>query len=216
MLWHDGYNRPLVQWDRFDYSKNQLQEIKSDLYDHLNICNFSSSEIDEIFRSLETVKWNLDEYFRSHSYNKIWNRSKRYDVLEFLLEYAPIRDLFNTYDLLANWSAFKSPDGSNTWKEKDNDYCILDENSICRLFFCNNEKDVWEYFADGYGNYREMVEYYYERKYHDGDDSVLPFLMYLINPNDRFHNLSRKKYQSAPQYDEVIQLLKDYYFVNEI
>ena len=193
MLWHDGYNRPVVQQNRFDFSINQLQEIKSDLYDHLNICNFSSSEIDEIFRSLETVKWNLDEYFRSHSYNKIWNRSKRYDVLEFLLEYSPIRDLFITGGTLAEWDAFKNPDDSNTWKEKDNDYCILDENSICRLFFCNNEKDVWEYFADGYGNYREMVEYYYERKYHDGDDLVLPFLMYLINPNDRFHNLSRKK-----------------------
>ena len=61
MLWHDGYNRPLVQRDRFDFSINQLQEIKSDLYDHLNNCNFSSGEIDEVFRSLETVKWNLDE-----------------------------------------------------------------------------------------------------------------------------------------------------------
>ena len=114
---------------------------------------------------------------------------------------------------MAEWDALKNPDDSNTW-QKDNDYCFLDENSICRLFFCNDEQDVWEYFADGYGNYREMVEYYYERKYHDGDDSVLPFLMYLINPNDRFHNLSRKKYQSAPQYDEVIQLLKDYYEMN--
>ena len=43
---------------------------------------------------------------------------------------------------------------------------------------------------------------------------MLPFLMYLIKPNDRFHNLSRKKYQSAPQYDEVIQILKDYYEMN--
>ena len=213
MLWFDGYNRPVVQMDRFDFSINQLLEIKSNLYDHLNNCNFSSGEIDEVFRSLETVKWNFDEYFRSHSYNMIFNRSNRYTVLEYLLEYAPIRDLFVTGGTLAEWDALKNPDDSNTWK-KDNDYCILDENSICHLFFCNDEQDVWAYFADGYGNYREMVEYYYERKYHDGDDSVLPFLMYLINPNDRFHNLSRKKYQSAPQYDEVIQLLKDYYEMN--
>lgn len=212
MLWYDGYNRPVVQQNRFDFSINQLQEIKSDLYDHLNNCNFSSSEIDEIFRSLETVKWNLDEYFRSHSYNMIFNRNNRYKVLEYLLEYAPIRDLFVTGCTLAEWDAFKNPDDSNTWKEKDNDYCILDENSICRLFFCNDEKDVWEYFADGYGNYREMVEYYYEKEYHDGDDSVLHFLMYLINHYDQLvYFYTRKRYQSVPRYNEVIELLKEYY-----
>ena len=211
MLGFDGYNRPVVQMDRFDFSINQLLEIKSDLYDHLNNCNFSSGEIDEVFRSLETVKWNFDEYFRSHSYNMIKNTRIRYDVLEFLLEYSPIRDLFITGGTLAEWDALKNPDDSNTW-QKDNDYCCLDENSICRLFFCNDEQDVWEYFADGYGNYREMVEYYYEKEYHDGDNSVLPFLMYLINHDDPFlYSCTRKKYRSVPRYNEVIELLMEYY-----
>ncbi len=212
MIWFDGYNRPVVQQNRFDFSMHQLQEIKSDLYDHLNNCDFSSGEIDEVFRSLETVKWNFDEYFRSHSYNIIMNRRNRYEILEFLLEYSPIRDLFITGGTLAEWDAFKNPDDSNTWKEKNNDYCFLDENSICRLFFCNDEQDVWEYFASGYGNYLTMVEYYYSCNYNDGDDSVLPFLMYLINHYDQLvYFYTRKRYQSVPRYNEVIALLKDYY-----
>ena len=110
------------------------------------------------------------------------------------------------------WDAFKNPDDSNTWKEKNNDYCFLDENSICRLFFCNDEQDVWEYFASGYGNYLTMVEYYYSCNYNDGDDSVLPFLMYLINHYDQLvYFYTRKRYQSVPRYNEVIALLKDYY-----
>ena len=57
-----------------------------------------------------------------------------------------------------------------------------------------------------------MVEYYYEKEYHDGNDSVLPFLMYLINHYDRLvYFYTRKRYQSVPRYNEVIALLMDYY-----
>lgn len=202
MIWNKNDNRPLDYKKRLALPKYELEErmINDVLY------RFSSDQKDEALRSLELSKWDIDEYFYGHSYNLISDRYLRYTVMQALLEYSPIREVFFTNDFLACWSAFETPGGRNTWKDKDG-FSYLDENSICRLFFCDNEQDVWEYFADGNGDLFLITEYYSQC-----DETELPFLMYLLNHTDPFIEYTTgEKYRLVPRYDEVIDLLKDYY-----
>lgn len=111
----------------------------------------------------ESVKYNPYDYMYKRLYDKIADEIEKREIFELILEFSPLRKIFGNY----NWCLIGLPSLNLDWIKSNSKYefNVLNNTEanyrkICYLFFCETEHDFWDYFSFGYGDIKEMYDYY--------------------------------------------------------
>lgn len=217
MIWDYCYNRPLGFVRKAQLTPDELKkEVEERLgiapgYSFYSDAEYSEEAERQIRASLESVDYDMNEYLQTHSYNMIEDEHVREGFLiAHFLSKSPSDEIFyfdeteiSRIDILTEaedkvWGRFDKKSGTKRISKFD---------VYCRLYFCENEQDIWDIFADGVGNIDEMFDYYYYNQ--DDDDKAYEFLMYVYHCKNKFYHR-----ETCPQSvkNRIINILINVYF----
>ena len=222
MIWNYAYNRPLEQLQRKTINPKFFRiEVGKWLRDMKNHWSHIESESEEerlakekainqnIRSAMNAVGYDLDKFMLSHAYYQIEDSyARRCFLFRVCFEHSPSRTFMpHNFDENegGNIRIFSKAEDMRWGDRKD----VTDADILCRYFFCETEEDIWDIFADGVGDIRDLCHYYTNK------EKAMRMLLYIYDDDDKLLKaLTGKTYKVCPNSvkEEIVSILKDEFF----
>lgn len=217
MIWNYHTNCPKGDCRELSISPESFKkEIEEWLEENLYSGFLGTTEEQCIRSAMESVGYNLHLFMLSHSYDKISNdRLREYFLIYNCLSHSPSSTLIKInseeyaegYDVNMRYKADDMRWGK--WGDKS---IISDSTVYCRLYFCENEHDIWDIFADGAGDIDSLYDYY--AYYNENKEKALEAMLYIYNVENKLY--PRKESAKPESVRKTIANILDGKFLDDM
>lgn len=146
---------------REPYNKEEVKKTFIEFYEE-KPTGFSPKDINNLRAALESVNYDLYDFFEQRAYEQIVDKEIRFDAMSLFLEWSPLRDAVGYNGELADYNeAFMSVEKKKAWTSQPNHQVYelnLDDETIRSLFLMDSEEDLWKWFADGHGDWSAFYQ----------------------------------------------------------
>lgn len=210
MIWNYAYNRPYDEYRELTVCPEKFKAEVGQWVSEQKEQGLLDADGEQcITNSLESVGYNLHEFMSAHAYNMISNASLReYFIVYMCLAYSPSHKFipFNMeeYRLMGDINILRKANDMN-WGQQKTISCF---DIYCRYYFCEEEEDIWDIFADGIGDIEELYSYYAKADV----NKAIKSLLYIHDNENKFVKATMgKSFKTCPVSikDIIVSLLRE-------